>query len=67
VFKDSRQQLLTQGEFVLNKIFGSFDLLLKLPENMNLGDASLVLEIEQHEGSEYTHVLGVQEVVHSSV
>ncbi len=56
--RDPRYQEIKRGEASLNA-FGSFDLSFELPDNINLGDASLVLH---YENESHYHRFQVQEV-----
>ncbi|HEV2764106.1 MAG TPA: alpha-2-macroglobulin family protein, partial [Pyrinomonadaceae bacterium] len=59
VLKDDRGNEITKGSARLNPLAG-FDLKLKLPPTMNLGEAQLAFKLER-DGGRHTHRLSVQE------
>jgi alpha-2-macroglobulin len=59
VLQDSQSNEITKGSVKLNALAG-FNLKLKLPRTMNLGNADLKFELEE-DGDEYTHYFQVQE------
>lgn len=62
VLEDSRENRLLEGTTAVNR-FGSFDLALRLPKVMALGDAQLRLSVRTGAGDEgtHTHALRVEE------
>ncbi|MCO5551007.1 hypothetical protein L7F22_004502 [Adiantum nelumboides] len=60
--KDARGNKLAEGDMSINE-FGSFFFTFLIPDNANLGDASVLLEykIEQAEKSRYKHTVKIQE------
>jgi uncharacterized protein YfaS (alpha-2-macroglobulin family) len=56
-FRDPRGAEISKGELEFNK-FGAFDLKLTLPDNMNLGNASVLFTAG---GTTYTHTFKVEE------
>jgi alpha-2-macroglobulin len=64
ILKDSQDNDVTKGELTPDA-FGGFDLKLKLPPNMNLGNAELRFdttgESRSFPGQEFTHAFQVQE------
>lgn len=61
ILRDSRNNEIAKGTAKLNA-FGAFDIELKLPENINLGNQSLQLTaVSNLETKEFTHQFQVQE------
>ena len=64
VVEDQRNNEVAKGVLTLNA-FGGFDTAFKLPENMNLGNASLKFEtasaMKAFDGYDFTHYFQVQE------
>ncbi|MGI8494035.1 MAG: MG2 domain-containing protein [Pyrinomonadaceae bacterium] len=61
VLKDSRDNEILKGKADINA-FGAFDLKLKLPENLNLGNQQLEFKAETAlDEKEFTHTFQVQE------
>lgn len=64
VVKDTQDNEITKGALTPN-VFGGFDLNLKLPANMNLGNAEIKFETEStmkaFDHVDYSHALQVQE------
>src|SRR5690348_11467673 len=58
---DPRKISIAQGEVPILPAFGSFDLLLKLPENINLGTTQLHLTVETLPNATHIHNISVQE------
>ena len=60
---DSKGVKILRGNLVLNKVFGSFDLNINLPENINLGDTSLQISGDHKELKVFhKHTFQVEEV-----
>ncbi len=63
VVKDPVGAKVSEGEVPYNKVFGSFDLVIKLVENINLGDSKVIFSCDiDSKKEEYTHEFKVQEV-----
>ena len=63
ILYDARNIELKRGDIQVHKIFGSFDLAVTLPENMNMGDTSLTIKgFHNKKSVEFTHKFVVQEV-----
>ncbi len=61
--KDSRQIELVHGDVDFNSTFGSFDLSVKIPEQINLGHVHIIFQTSNtSKGHEHKHKFEVQEV-----
>ena len=55
---------ITQGEISVNKTFGSFDVQLTLPEDINLGSTNVEFTVKLNNvDHQHTHTFDVQEVI----
>jgi len=60
VLRDPRGAEISKGNLEFNK-FGAFDLKLNLPDNMNLGNASVLFTASNYPNVNYTHSFKVEE------